>query len=118
VLVMAVGAPVTALFMLAPHAITNALMGNAYTEFGAMLPRLAVAVFIISVLNVVVSYYLALRQYRALPALIVGAGVTYLLLLINHANINAIVNDVLIGSLVMLGALGFWTIMPKARGAV
>jgi len=117
-LVAAVGLPVTVLLVAAPDAVVGALMGSAYKQFGDVLPRLAIAVFVISVLNVVVAYCLALRRYSALPALIFGAGATYLLLLANHATIDSVVNDVLIGSLAMLGALGAWAVLAKTKEGV
>jgi len=108
VLLVAVALPITLLCVINPHAVIQLLMGKDYISAADLLPRLSITVFIISLLNVIVSYYLALRRFAIAPLLLVGAGITYCLVLMQHATLSAVVNSLLIGSLSMLFILGMW----------
>jgi O-antigen/teichoic acid export membrane protein len=101
-LLAAAGGPVLVLFVLAPTQVVTALMGKEYADVAPLLPQLSVAIFTVSVLNLVVSYHLALRRYAVAPIIIIGAVVTYVLLLTRHNTLRAIVTDLLMGSIAML----------------
>jgi len=103
-----VGLPVWGVCLFAPQAVTLLLMGKAYAGIASILPTLASAVLVVSVVNVVVSYYLALRRYGILPVLGVGALVTYVLLYLHHASLQSVVTSLFVGSLAMLAVLGLW----------
>lgn len=107
-LVGIIGLPIVALCALEPRATVHVLMGGAYREMAAILPALSVALFIISLLNVIVSYYLALRRYAIAPVLIVGAGITYALMATHHSTPQMVVTSLLIGSVSMLILLILW----------
>jgi O-antigen/teichoic acid export membrane protein len=107
-LTAAAGLPVVIACVWQPHKITTLLMGNAYQSVADILPKLAVAVFVIAIINVFVSYFLALRRYGMAPALLAGAVITYWLMVTHHATLNAIVQNLLIGSFAMLGLLVVW----------
>ena len=38
-------------------------MGHEFVQFADLLPRLSVVIFLVSVINLFVLYYLALRRY-------------------------------------------------------
>jgi O-antigen/teichoic acid export membrane protein len=99
------GIPVLAIFIIAPERMVTALMGNGYASVSYLLPQLSVTIFTVSALNLIVSYYLALRRYAVAPIIIIGAVVTYALLLTRHDTLSAIVNDLLIGSITMLSLI-------------
>lgn len=96
------GVPALALFIGAPHIVVTSLMGTNYAGLTYLLPQLSVAIFTVSVTNLIVSYYLALRRYAVLPSIIIGAVVTYGLLLTHHDTLRAVVHNLLIGSMTML----------------
>lgn len=110
-----VGLPVLVLCVFWPTHITTVLMGSAYAEVASLLPRLSIAVFIVSIVNVFVSYYLALRRYMLAPVLAIGAVATYALIYARHASLFDIVNSLLIGSLVMLTAIIVWIGSRQAK---
>ncbi|HEV7454281.1 MAG TPA: oligosaccharide flippase family protein [Candidatus Saccharimonadales bacterium] len=99
------GVPVLVLFIIAPERIVALLMGNGYASVSYLLPQLSVTIFTVSALNLIVSYYLALRRYAVAPIIIIGAAATYALLLTRHSTLSAIVNDLLIGSIAMLSLI-------------
>jgi O-antigen/teichoic acid export membrane protein len=102
VLLCGAGLPVLAIFVAAPEWVVALLMGDGYATTAHLLPALSVAIFIVSVTNLIVSYYLALRRYSLLPIIIIGAVVTYVLLAIHHDTLSAVVHNLLIGSSIML----------------
>jgi O-antigen/teichoic acid export membrane protein len=108
VLTAIVGLPVVLLSLLEPEKLASLLMGGAYSQVAGLLPKLSLAIFIVAILNVVMAYYLALRQFSLALPLGIGAGITYWLLYSFHASLEAIVNSLLIGSAVMLCAISVW----------
>jgi O-antigen/teichoic acid export membrane protein len=115
VLCITLGLPVVILFSLAPAWVMQLLMDDGFEGVAGLLPRLSLALFVVSILNVFVSYYLALRQFWLAPAVLIGGLATYGLMIFNHGSLSAIVNDVLIGSLAMLAVLGLWASL-KSKG--
>jgi len=107
--------PTLALFALAPQFVVGLLMGHSYDDMSHILPQLSLAICIISLLNLFVSYFLALRRYGLTAVTVLGALITYALMLGNHGSIAAVVNGLLVGSAAMLGLLGIWLIIPKKK---
>jgi O-antigen/teichoic acid export membrane protein len=104
----ALAVPALLLFMLFPKFIVGTLMGSSYEDMAGLLPRLSLAVFVISALNLFVAYYLALRRYGIAAVTVLGGLITYTLMLANHGSVTAVVNGLLIGSTVMFGLLLLW----------
>jgi O-antigen/teichoic acid export membrane protein len=114
-LLLAIAVPVVLLFVCAPRQVMQVLMGNSYQSVSYLLPALSVAIFIVSVINLVVTYYLALRRYAVAPVVLIGGFVTYGLMLTHHSSLRAVVNSLLVGSIVMLVLLGVWAVNSKVR---
>ncbi|MGH8466022.1 MAG: oligosaccharide flippase family protein, partial [Pseudomonas sp.] len=107
-LLVGIGGAVLAVFWLLPELVVRLLMGGSYTEFAYLLPRLGLVIFVVSVLNLVLQYYLALRRYPVGFIAIIGLAVTCGLVVANHSSPQAIVDSMLYGSLVSLGVLAVW----------
>lgn len=97
-----VSAPAVLLFIYAPDFIVRILMGTQYLAYASLLPLLSVAIFVVSIVNLVVSYYMALRRYSIAIATLLGGTVTYVLMISNHSSLRGIIISLLIGSLSML----------------
>ncbi len=110
------GGPVLLLFICAPRWVTSLLMGSAYSSVAPLLPMLSVAIFTASIINLIVSYYLALRRYAIAPVIIIGAAVTYALIALFHGSLRAVVGSLLAGSLAMLAVIMLWAGAAKLRG--
>lgn len=115
ILTAVVGSPILVLCIAAPAHVTSVLMGKEYAEVATLLPRLATAVFIVALLNVFVSYYLALRRYMIGPILAIGGLITYWLMYVHHTTLLDVVNSLLIGSLAMLAAIVLWVGSRQAK---
>jgi len=108
ILFAAVATPALALLLLFPKFVAGTLMGASYEAMADVLPRLSIAILIISILNLLVTYYLALRKYGIAAVTLLGALITYALMAANHETVTAVVNGLLAGSAIMLGLLGLW----------
>jgi hypothetical protein len=86
-------------------------MGKDYLTYAHLLGPLSLTMFVISILNLVISYYIALRRYQISGIVILGAATTGYLLNVSHNTLDAIVNSLLLGSISMLGMLMFWRLI-------
>lgn len=96
------------IFILFSNQIVSILMGHTYTTYAHLLGRLSLVMFVISILNLVVSYYIALRRYQIVSIVILGACVTAALLALRHQSLDAVVTSLLYGSASMLGLFALW----------
>jgi O-antigen/teichoic acid export membrane protein len=101
-LLVITGVPALALFVLAPEVIITILMGHQYAEYANLLPILSVTIFTVAAVNLVVSYYMALRHYAIALVVIAGALVTYILMFTHHATLREVIESLLVGSLSMI----------------
>ena len=101
-LLMLTGVPALLLFVLMPGAVVKILMGSQYDQYASLLPLLSAAIFVVATVNLVVSYYMALRHYAIALVVIAGAIVTYILMLTHHATLRAVIEGLLFGSLSMI----------------
>lgn len=99
-----------------PDIILKILMGGQYDELAHLLPILSLVVFIISLVNLVIMYYLALRHKMIVLVGIIGFGVVVGLVLANHATVSIIVYNILLGSILTLVATGLYVLTNFRRG--
>jgi hypothetical protein len=67
------------------------------------LPELSLALFVISFINLLLTYDLALRRASSAVVATLGAAITTILVVSSHATPAAVVRALLIGSVLMLG---------------
>jgi O-antigen/teichoic acid export membrane protein len=101
-LTAALGAPVTAVFFLFPEFVTHLLMGTKFDAYTHLLPILSVTMLVISLANVYTNYHLAMRHYAAMYAVGVVAVTTGVLVILRHASIDEIVQNLLMSALLLL----------------
>lgn len=100
--------PTLLFFIGFPKFVVGILMGSSYESMAGLLPKLGVAICVIAILNLFVSYYLALRRYGIAVVVLAGGLTTYGLMLWHHASPSAVVTSLLVGSLAMVGLLAAW----------
>jgi O-antigen/teichoic acid export membrane protein len=103
-----IGGGTLAVFWLWPEFVVGTLMGSEYRQYAQLLPRLGLAIFIISALNLITTYYMALRNAMAGALVASGALITYLLMNANHASLESVVNSLLFGTLLTTLFFAFW----------
>lgn len=112
-LIAAAGLPVLALFVVAPTFVVQVLMGQNYIHYAGLLPMLGLAIFVVAIVNLLVSYYMALRRYMIAPVVVIGAAVTYILMISQHNDLAAIVRSLLIGGLTMIFLIAFLALSDR-----
>jgi O-antigen/teichoic acid export membrane protein len=115
IMLCALGIPALLLLTLAPAPIIRLLMGGAYGAMASLLPKLSLAIFIVSILNLLTAYYLALRQYSIALVSSIGVALTYLLIIWHHSTPAAVVNGMLYGSILMFGLAALWIASSKLK---
>lgn len=102
--------------VLMPERIIQTLMGVEYITYASLLPPLTLAIFIISIVNLVFMYFLALRRKMIMVVGIIGLVVCVGLMLAWHDNLHAIVQSMLLGSIFTLVATGTYVLVSLKRG--
>lgn len=110
-LVAVLGGVTTLVFTLFENRIITLLMGKDYVTYAHLLGPLSLTMLVISVLNLIISYYIALRRYQISGIVILGAITTGCLLSVSHSTLDAIVHSLLLGSLSMLAMFILWRII-------
>ncbi len=101
-LLLLTGVPALLVFVLAPGVVVRLLMGGQYDQYASLLPILSVTIFVVAFVNLVVSYYMALRHYAIALVVIAGAAITYILMFTHHASLREVIESLLLGSLSMI----------------
>jgi O-antigen/teichoic acid export membrane protein len=107
-LTLAVGAPAAVVCMVADRLVTSALMGHRYLAYAHLLPTLSMAMLLLSVVNVVISYYIALRKYQISSILILSIGSAAALMWMHHSSLSDIAMNVVYSSAGTLIVLAVW----------
>lgn len=115
VMLVGVGGSVLLVCVAFPQFITRTLMGNEYTEFVDLLPLLALTMFIISLLNLLLSYLLAMRRKMVAFIGIMGFVVTFAALIVHHDSLRAVVGTVLMGSVITMCLLVIYSFIINSR---
>lgn len=115
ILLVAIGGIAWLIFALAPRFVVRILMGSKYLPYANLLPRFSLALFFVSIINLLVIYSIALRRYAAAAIVIIGLATTFTLVTLHHQSLMAVVNSLLFGSLILLFLLGGWMAVTKAK---
>lgn len=98
--------------------IIRILIGEKYIEFAYLLPKLSIAIFFISISNLLLYYLLSIRSLLSLVVSLVGVIVLSTLSVKYHSSLIEIVDNLLISSFVMLVALIFMmSIWPRIKSS-
>jgi O-antigen/teichoic acid export membrane protein len=104
-LVTLIGGLTTLVFVIFPSFVTTLLIGSKYVVMSPLLPLLSVLLFLISVLNLFVSYFLALRSNIILAVSAFSSLVLILLIAFNHQSVYNVVIDFILATLLSLALL-------------
>ncbi len=115
VLLGAIGGLTSAFFALFPDFVVKILMGSSYLSYAYLLPLLSLAMFMLSVLNLVVGYYMALREYQISVIIILGMCIMSVLMLMHHATLGEVIQNLIYSSGSTLLLMGAWRIAFRNR---
>ena len=97
-----IGGGVLMLFASVPSFVVNTLLGAEYAVFANFLPGLSLALFMLSLSNLLIYYHIGLRHFLVAPAIIGGLVLTLILIGQAQASMAMIVRSLIIGSSVLL----------------
>lgn len=97
-----IGGSTLLIFSLFPKLIIGILMGHKYLAYAYLLPELSVAMFIFSIVNMLVVYFMALRDYWSSVIIIVSSGVIGGFMLVRHQTPAAVVSNLAYSSFIIL----------------
>jgi O-antigen/teichoic acid export membrane protein len=101
-IILLVGGLTSLFFILFPKFVISILLGEKYLSLVTLLPLLSVSLFLISVLNLFVSYFLALRDKELLRiSVITSIAFVLLLCYFNNSIKEIIISFILTSSLAL-----------------
>jgi Membrane protein involved in the export of O-antigen and teichoic acid len=107
------GCGALAIFTAAPRQTLDLFLGARYLGLSYLLPRLGIALCLISVMNLLFLYHLALRRRGIAVIAAVGGAVTFGLFAVFHASFETIINDLIAASVIILAVMGIWCLVRR-----
>jgi O-antigen/teichoic acid export membrane protein len=107
-LLVAVGGSPALFFAVFPDFSVHTLMGSSYAAYTSLLPLLCLAMLLLSVVNLIISYYIALRNYMLLSIIIPGVCTTVILMWASHSSVRNVVMNLIYGSIGMIVLCVVW----------
>ncbi len=107
IIISLIGASVTGIFILFPELVIKLMIGQRYVSYAYLLPRMAILLFLVSLSNLLLMFFLALRKYFIIKIVIIGALFITLTTVLHHATLISIVDNFLVGSVGVIGWLGY-----------
>ena len=101
-------------FSMFPELVINILIGSRYAVLAPLLPALSLLLAMVSLINFLFFYFLALRRTIIFSASLTGPAVILALSLFRHDSPEQIVLNFLIGSAMVLAVL-FYGIFRKPK---
>lgn len=101
-LVLAIGGSALLVFSLLPTLVTTLLLGARFAQYAYLLPKLGLAILLISIANLFSYYLISLRRKFVVVATIAGAVTTFGLLYLYHSDLPSIIRGMTYGSMLIL----------------
>jgi len=81
------------------------MLGERYLAYVGLLPLLSFTLFLVSVINLLFSYMLAIRNFKAAGISLLGFAIIIFLSLIHHETLLAVIQNSLITSIAIIAML-------------
>ena len=105
ILIMILGGTVLIVFSLFPEFAINLLIGDRYLVYANLLPRMSLVLFLVSIINLLSNYMLALRNYCLAFVSVAGISIISIVSIFRHETLVQIINNFLFGSIFILFVL-------------
>lgn len=116
-LLLVLGGSSLVLFAVLPRLVITILLGHRYLTYASLLPKLSLAIFILSIGNLLVYYCVAARYYSAAIIAPICLLLGILLVMKFHASISAIITDLLVAGIVLAVTLTLRVLKPDRAAA-
>lgn len=101
-LMLLLGGGALAVMSVFPHFVIDLLVGSKYNVNANLLSRIGLAMLLLALANALTMYHVALKRYRYSLGGVVVFIVTLVLMQINHGKIEDVINNVVLGSFILL----------------
>lgn len=98
-LTVLIGGIAMTVFALFPEIVVKILIGSKYLNFAAFMPKLGLVLFLVALINIGFSYFLAKRNYRLMAIALLGIFLIIYRNLADHSSVVAVINNFLVVSL-------------------
>ncbi len=102
VLMLLLGGGALLAMTLFPEIIIAILVGSKYLSNAMYLPRVGLAMLFLAIANMFMMYHIALKRYKYSLISIPICAVVLALMQLNHGKIGDVINNILLGSLILL----------------
>lgn len=109
-LTLAAGGIVAGIFAWQPEKVIDILVGDNYRVYAHLLPQLGIALLLMSLVNLIYTYHVAIRDMKIIAVAASGLMLTCSSLIIHRGSIDRLVSGLLIGVLLMLTVTIVWSI--------
>jgi O-antigen/teichoic acid export membrane protein len=99
------GGLTTVIFVAVPHLIVTILLGAKFAAYAPYLAGLSIALFALSISNLLIYYHIGLRHYLIGPLVALGLVATVVLLQYRHPTMGSVVGDLEISAFAILAAI-------------
>jgi hypothetical protein len=93
------------IFVAVPHLIVTILLGAKFAAYAPYLAGLSIALFALSISNLLIYYHIGLRHYLIGPLVALGLVATVVLLQYRHPTMGSVVGDLEISAFAILAAI-------------
>lgn len=101
-LIVFIGGFALIFFTLFPELVIKSMLGERYLVYAGLLPLLSVTLFLVSIINLLLSYFLAIRNFKAANFSIIGIVMIVALSLLHHDSLLAVVQNSFMTSLTVI----------------
>ncbi|MBC7942946.1 oligosaccharide flippase family protein [Candidatus Saccharibacteria bacterium] len=89
-----------------PEIIINILVGSKYLSNAIYLPRVGLMMLFLAIANMFMMYHIALKRYKYCLVSIPICAVVLALMQLNHGKIEDVINNIVLGSFILLVITG------------
>lgn len=113
----ALGAGALVVFGFLPNLVVNVLFSSTFHDAGPYVFRIGVVGLAISLVNLLVQFLMAVHDRLFIPILAAGVLLMAVLIVVLHADVAAVVNDVVVANLTLLAVLAVRVLLllPQIR---
>ena len=104
-LILGLGGTILIVFSLFPEFVINILIGERYLAYAYLLPRLSLVIFLVSIINLLSFYLLALRNYGLAVVSTLGILAIISISFFRHDALIQIINNFLFGAIGIISLL-------------
>jgi O-antigen/teichoic acid export membrane protein len=97
IIISLIGLGATGVFVLFPELVIKLMIGQRYLPYAYLLPKMAIVLFLVSLTNLLMMFFLALRKYFVVWISVAGTLIISLTSVLNHGSLIQIVNNFLTG---------------------